>query len=116
VRLTFAAVADIALTVDGVARSRARRARNMFHIPAVSWGQASAAQRDRFLNALDGCDTAAISASAQELHGCRFSLPGETCILLGLAPGSTYGDAAAVIAASATCAIPRPAPAGAGQT
>ena len=83
----------------------------MFHIPAVIWGQASVAQRDRFLNALDRRDTAAISASARELHGCAFSLPGETCILLGLAPGSTYGDAAAAIMASTCHPMPGLAPA-----
>jgi hypothetical protein len=72
----------------------------MFHIPAVTWGQPSPALRDLFLNALDGRDRAAIEASARNVHGCAFSLPGATCVLLGLAPGSTYGDAAAMIAAS----------------
>ena len=72
----------------------------MFNIPAVVWGQPPAALRDRFLNALDRLDHVAIADAARDLLGCTFSLPGETCVLLGLAPGSTYGDAAAVIAAS----------------
>lgn len=84
----------------------------MFHIPAVTWGQPSPALRDRFLNALDGRQAAAITASALDLRGCTFSLPGETCILLGLAPGSTYGDASAIIAATAGPPHPIPAPAG----
>lgn len=83
----------------------------MFHIPAVIWGQASVAQRDRFLNALDRRDSAAITASARELHGCVFSLPGDTCTLLGLAPGSTYGDAAAAIMAATSPAMPGLTPA-----
>ena len=70
----------------------------MFNIPAVTWTQASPALRDRFLHALDRRDEAAINASARDLTGCMNSLPGETCLLLGLAPGSTYGDAAALIA------------------
>lgn len=70
----------------------------MFNIPAVTWRQASPALRDRFLNALDRRDEAAINASAHDLQGCVNYLPGQTCLLLGLAPGSTYGDAAAVIA------------------
>lgn len=72
----------------------------MFHIPAVTWGQPSPALRDLFLKALDGRDRAAIEETARNVLGCAFSLPGETCVLLGLAPGSTYGDAAAMIAAS----------------
>jgi hypothetical protein len=70
----------------------------MFDIPATTWRQASPALRDRFLHALDRRDQAAINAGARDLQGCVNCLPGETCILLGLAPGSTYGDAAAVIA------------------
>jgi len=70
----------------------------MFNIPAVTWTQASPALRDRFLHALDRRDEAAINASARDLTGCVNCLPGETCLLLGLAPGSTYGDAAALIA------------------
>jgi hypothetical protein len=79
----------------------------MFHIPAVTWGQPSPALRDLFLKALDGRDRAAIEASARNVDGCAFSLPGSTCALLGLAPGSTYGDAAAMIAASSTHPLDR---------
>jgi len=77
----------------------------MSDVPSDSWRQASPALRDRFLNALDQRDTAAISASARDLQGCLNGLPGETCILLGLARGSTYGDAAAVIAAADAHAV-----------
>ena len=68
------------------------------YVPAVTWKQAPPALRDRFLNALDQRDTLAINAAATDLRGCVNSLPGETCLLLGLAPGSTYGDAAAALA------------------
>ena len=70
----------------------------MFNIPAVTWTQASPALRARFLHALDRRAEAASNASARDLTGCGNCLPGETCLLLGLAPGSTYGDAAALIA------------------
>jgi hypothetical protein len=68
---------------------------------ANAWHRASPALRDRFLNALDSQDAAAIEEAARVLLGCIDALPGTTCILLGLAPGSTYGDAAAAITASA---------------
>lgn len=71
-------------------------------VPAVTWKQAPPAVRDRFLNALDRHDAVAIDAAAMALLGCENSLPGETCRMLGLAPGSTYGDAAAAVAASKT--------------
>jgi len=73
----------------------------MHAILANAWHRASPALRDRFLNALDSQDAAAIEAVARELRGCIDALPGTTCILLGLAPGSTYGDAAAAVTASA---------------
>ena len=62
-----------------------------------AWHRASPALRDRFLNALDRRDAAAIDATARDLLGCRDALPGTTCTMLGLAPGSTYGDAAAAV-------------------
>ncbi len=72
----------------------------MYLIPPSTWRQASPALRDQFLNALDRRDTVAISATARDLQGCLNTLPGSTCILLGLAHGSTYGDAAEAVIAS----------------
>jgi hypothetical protein len=59
--------------------------------------QVSPALRDRFLIALDQQDQAAIRALVVDLVGCGNFLPTTTCILLGLAPASTYGDAAETI-------------------
>ena len=77
----------------------------MYLIPTVARGQASPVLRDRFLNALDQQDQAAITATVRDLLGCVNFLPSATCILLGLAPGSTYGDAAQAITRSLA---PRP--------
>lgn len=69
-------------------------------ISSDAWHRASPALRDRFLNALDSRDAAAIDAIARDLLGCQNALPGATCIMLGLAHGSTYGDAAAAVTKS----------------
>jgi hypothetical protein len=72
----------------------------MFLITTPVGRQASPLLRDKFLIALDRQDQAAIHAAARDLTGCVNFLPSTTCVLLGLAPGSTYGDAAATIAHS----------------
>lgn len=76
------------------------RSANLFNIPAVRWGQASPAVRDRFLNALDGGDTVAIEACSRDVSNCVVNLPGETCIALSLAHGSSYADAARAVGTS----------------
>jgi hypothetical protein len=72
----------------------------MYLIANPSGRQASPILRDKFLKALDRQDQASLRVTARDLLGCRNFLPGETCIQLGLAPGSTYGDAAESIARS----------------
>jgi hypothetical protein len=67
--------------------------------------RASPVLRDRFLNALDQRDQPAIRATVRDLLDCVNILPTATCTLLGLARGSTYGDAARVVASSLS---PRP--------
>lgn len=69
----------------------------MYVLPSPIGRQVSPALRDKFLIALDQDDQAAISAIVRDLVGCANFLPTTTCILLGLAPGSTYGDAAETI-------------------
>lgn len=77
----------------------------MYLIPIGAHRQASPLLRDKFLIALDRNDPSAIDAAARDLLGCVNALPGDTCTLLGLPHGSTYGDAADVIAARS---LPRP--------
>jgi hypothetical protein len=72
----------------------------MYLIANPSGRQASPILRDKFLKALDRQDQASLRATAHDLLGCRNFLPGGTCIQLGLALGSTYGDAAESIARS----------------
>jgi hypothetical protein len=69
----------------------------MYLIPTPARRQASPALRDRFLTALDQRDEATVRETARDLLGCANFLPTTTCIQLGLAPGSTYGDAAETI-------------------
>ena len=69
----------------------------MYVLPSPIGRQVSPALRDKFLIALDQDDQAAIRAIVRDLVGCANFLPTTTCILLGLAPGSTYGDAAETI-------------------
>jgi hypothetical protein len=54
--------------------------------------------RDKFLVALDERDEAALRHVADYLFGCQNPLPFSTCALLGLKPGSTYGDGAKAVA------------------
>jgi len=56
--------------------------------------RASPVLLDRFLNALDQRDRPSLDATVRDLLGCVNLLPAATCRLLGLAGGSTYGDAA----------------------
>ena len=55
---------------------------------------ASAAMRDRFLDALDAHDRILSIELARNLATCANPLPGITCNELGLPTGSTYGSAA----------------------
>ena len=77
----------------------------MYLIPPPDRRRASPILRDRFLNALDQQDQPAIRATVRDLQGCVNILPAATCILLGLARGSTYGDAAQMLDSSLS---PRP--------
>ena len=72
----------------------------MYLIPTPVRQRASPVLRDRFLNALDQRDQPAIRATVRDLLGCVNILPAATCVLLGLARGSTYGDAAQLITSS----------------
>ena len=72
----------------------------MYLIPIPTRQRASPILRDRFLNALDQHDQPTLRATVRDLLGCVNVLPSGTCILLGLACGSTYGDAAQVITSS----------------
>jgi hypothetical protein len=65
--------------------------------PTTAGRQVSPALRDRFLNAIDRSDAAAVHEIALSLLGCGNSLPTTTCTELGLTPGSTYGDAAEAV-------------------
>jgi hypothetical protein len=69
----------------------------MYLIPTPTRRLVSPAMRDRFLAALDRRDEATVRETARDLLGCANYLPTATCIQLGLAPGSTYGDAAETI-------------------
>ena len=72
----------------------------MYHVPTPTRQRASPILRDRFLNALDQHDEPVLRETVRDLLGCVNPLPTGTCILLGLAPGSTYGDAANTITSS----------------
>jgi hypothetical protein len=77
----------------------------VYLMPTPTRQRASPVLRDRFLNALDRYDQPALCDTVRDLVGCVNPLPSGTCILLGLAPGSTYGDAANAITSS-LCAKP----------
>ena len=77
----------------------------MYLIPIPTRQRASLVLRDRFLNALDQYDQPVLRQTARHLPGCVNPLPSGTCILLGLARGSNYGDAADKIKSS-LCAKP----------
>ena len=72
----------------------------MYLIPTPTRQRASPILRDRFLNALDQHDEPTLRTTVRDRLGCVNVLPSGPCILLGLAGGSTYGDAAQVIASS----------------
>ena len=59
--------------------------------------RASPVLLDRFLNALDEHDQPSLHTTVRELLGCVNILPAATCGRLGIASGSTYGDAAQLI-------------------
>jgi hypothetical protein len=61
---------------------------------------ASPALRDRFLNALDGNDYAALRVLCADLRNCSDILPGSVCVSLGVPRGSTYAIAAMSIVAA----------------
>jgi hypothetical protein len=67
-------------------------------IPALERQLASPALRDKFLVALDERDEAALRHVTNYLFGCQNPLPFSTCAMLGLEPGSTYGDGAKAVA------------------
>lgn len=62
-------------------------------------GRASRELRDRFLNALDADDYAALRALSADLRNCTDILPRAVCVSLGLARGSTYATAAMTLVA-----------------
>jgi hypothetical protein len=72
----------------------------VYLVPPPTRQRAPPVLRDRFLNALDQHDQPALRDAVRDLFGCVSPLPSGTCILLGLAPGSTYGDAADTITSS----------------
>jgi hypothetical protein len=63
-------------------------------------GRASRALRDKFLNALDAEDYAALRAMCADLPNCSEILPRSMCVSLGLPCGSTYATAAMTIVSS----------------
>lgn len=67
------------------------------HIPLPDLRLASPGLRDRFLLALDTHDNVALNDLSAQLLGCANILPSSTCVLLGLKPGSTYGEGAAAV-------------------
>ena len=90
----------------GAAGAYSAKVNSLMHlIPTPSRQRASAALRDRFLNALEERNDPVLRVAVRELLGCVNILPDATCIGLGLAQGSTFGDAAQAIAASF---LPRP--------
>ena len=67
--------------------------------PTLPSRSASRALRDRFLNALDADDYAALRVLCVDLRNCTDILPRSVCVSLGLARGSTYAIAAMTIVA-----------------
>jgi hypothetical protein len=62
--------------------------------------KASLALRNRFREALDADDYAALRALSAKLRSCTDTLPRAVCLSLGLPRGSTYATAAKTIVAS----------------
>lgn len=73
----------------------------MLLIPVAKKRLASPDLRDKFLTALDEKDDVTLRNIWDYLFGCENPLPSSTCALLGLKPGSTYGDGAEAVAKSA---------------
>ena len=80
----------------------------MHLIPTPIRRRASPVLLGRFLNALEQQDLPSLRATVRDLLGCVNVLPAATCRLLGLARGSSYGDAAQVMT-SALAARPEAA-------
>jgi hypothetical protein len=72
--------------------------------PPAPRRNASPAVRDKFLLALDQQDYAALADVRSYLVGCVDLLPSATCTLLGLKPGSTYGQGADAVAKAGAAA------------
>jgi len=68
--------------------------------PRLPDGGVSRALRDRFLNALDANDYAALRDLSADLRSCTDILPRSVCVSLGLSRGSTYAMAAMTIVGS----------------
>jgi hypothetical protein len=68
--------------------------------PTLASDRASRALRDKFLNALDADDYAALRSLSADLRNCANLLPRSVCVSLGLPRGSTYAIAAMTIVAS----------------
>ena len=71
--------------------------RSVFLIPSADRRRASPQLRDEFLNALEANDRPGLRAAATVLQRCVNPLPSVVCAQLGLQPGSTYGDGAAIV-------------------
>ena len=68
--------------------------------PTPPSDRASRALRDRFRDALDADDYAALRVLSADLRNCADVLPSVVCVSLGLPRGSTYAHAARTIVAS----------------
>ncbi len=67
--------------------------------PTLPSNSAPRALRDRFLNALDTDDYAALRVLCADLRNCTDIVPRSVCVSLGLPRGSTYAIAATSIVA-----------------
>ncbi len=67
--------------------------------PILPSNTAPRALRDRFLNALDTDDYAALRVLCADLRNCTDIVPRSVCVSLGLPRGSTYAIAATSIIA-----------------
>jgi hypothetical protein len=67
--------------------------------PILPSSSAPRALRDRFLDALDADDYAALRVLCAELRNCTDVVPRSVCVSLGLPRGSTYAIAAMSIIA-----------------
>ena len=67
--------------------------------PILPGNSAPRALRDKFLNALDTDDYAALRVLCADLRNCTDIVPRSVCVSLGLPRGSTYAIAAMSIVA-----------------